>query len=183
MKSTKLKTWTLCLIIFATLVVAVSGIGGLISKNQDLSFKGIEGYFQYTSTIIINKDEEDGKKKPPIDDSEIEIPKNSKYLGDIPLPEKWAWKEPEFELKVGTYYTYIVYQCDEEEAKEYDTLELEAIVTITKDSSKTDVWTIVLYVMIPVDVILTILYIIFLRRRKFKKKFLDEQDDAPPEIE
>lgn len=112
-------------------------------------------------------------ERPVLDTTKLSIKNNAKVLSDVSLPDGWAWVVPTTPIKTGTQKVSANYVGEDQDNYEETTVDVSLTIS-KKQETKTNPWQIVIYIMIPINVVLTILYILYMRKRKFKKKYLEQ---------
>lgn len=172
----KRKRLTICMLVFS--LIAIFAMSGLVMKGQKISMGESLGIGQQMSSVVV--DTEEDNSTPPFNEDDVKIPTNAKTLGDIILPEGWEWvDDPATKLTKGTKRLWIKYVGEDKD--NYTTTEIQISITITEKSTPTNPWMIVIYIMIPWNAVMTIVYIIHMRKMRFRKKFIDQQEE--PEMQ
>lgn len=173
MKLVKGKKITVCLLVFVSLAIAIFAMSGAMLNRQNVRIDTPSSICQQMNSVALDETND----APPFDKSKITIPNNAKKLNDITLPEGWEWEEPDAKLQKGTQKVWVKYVGEDKD--NYTTQRLEIEVTISTKTKATNPWQIVIYAMIPWNLIMTIVYIIHMRKMRFKKKFIEQQEEPP----
>lgn len=112
------------------------------------------------------------EKSPTLDSNLVKIKKGAKTLADVILPADWVWVIPSTTLKNGVQKVDAQYEGEDKDNYEETVVQLELNIYTQKNT--TNPWEIVIYIMIPINIISTILYIIYMRKRKFNKKYIEQ---------
>ncbi len=112
------------------------------------------------------------QKIPTLDGNQVKIKKNAKSLADVILPADWVWVVPSTTLKNGVQRVDAQYEGEDKDNYENTVVQLDLNIYTQKEVF--DPWQIVIYIMIPINIISTILYILYMRRRKFNKKYIEQ---------
>lgn len=175
---TKGKKLTSCMLALFSIVIGLCSMCTLMLKEQNISISQNLSVAQQMSSVV---DTEDDSNSPPFDENAVKIPSNAKIFGDITLPEGWEWVHPERKLQKGSQTAEVNYigedKDDYAEAKRTRTI----TINITSKSNATNPWKIVIYIMIPWNGVMTIVYIIHMRKMRFRKKFIEQQEEPPVE--
>lgn len=107
---------------------------------------------------------------PDLDASKIKFTSKAKTLKDIKLPKDWVWVLPDTKLIEGKQQV----ECKYNGADKLNYKTLTLLLEIDMVPAGANPWQIVFYVMIPVCVIITIINIIYWRKKRFNKQFLDD---------
>lgn len=144
-----------------------TAIIGSYTTYYKLSYDGYEDLQGEYTVRIVKAD------KPDLDTSKISFSKNASTLEDVSLPDGWEWVVPKTKLAIGTQNAECRYVG--EDALNYEETTINTTITFKKTVKETNPWQIVIYIMIPVNIIMTIVYIIHMRNQKFKKKYLENE--------
>lgn len=100
------------------------------------------------------------------------IPKNATRLSDIPLPENWEWVEPTKKIRGNSILAKAKYIGEDKD--NYNELEITLNISIGPAFTKHNIWRTVVFIMIPVNIVFTIIFIPVKRRIRYKLKFQDQ---------
>lgn len=176
---TKGKKLTSCMLALFSIVIGLSSMCTLMLKEQNISISQNLSVAQQMSSVVV--DTEDDNNLPPFDENAVKIPSNAKTLGDITLPEGWEWVHPEYKLKKGSQTVEINYIGEDKDDYAESNRTRTITIKIESKSNATNPWKIVIYIMIPWNGVMTIVYIIHMRKMRFRKKFIEQQEEPPVE--
>ena len=147
----------------------IDNLGTVYANTYTVYYKlSAEGYTDYVSNyeMTIKK-----AQVPQFNAGAITLPKGATKLSDVPLPDNWAWVYPEMKLSQGTVQVEATYIG--EDSENYERTSVNVLLTISSQTKSNNPWMLVVYIMIPVNVVMTIVYILYMRKRRFKKKYIE----------
>lgn len=112
-------------------------------------------------------------EKPSFAEGAISVPKTVKKLSDITLPENWEWVYPNTGVGYGTSKADVRYVGTDKDnyVKTILTVTLEIHSQVNKSENP---WKTVIYIMIPINVVFSVVYFIYMRKRRFSKKYIEQ---------